>query len=176
MYLDGKGRTIFIIQGISDDWGSFYHKHTCSLARIKSPSLPMRPTRQEAEQDLVKYATKKKWEISGKSVNSYLDNIDKIVLIENTARHFGKKLNPVEAGRRYRWYEDGLTVYVNESSNFTLAVFEGKVVCSTTINNFFFFDGPWWKIVKSAAVRIKEKEILREDSIQRRLFPGGLPG
>ena len=62
IFIDDKDRIVFLSQGIGDiEWGSFHRKHTGSLCRIKSPALPMRPTRDEAERDLTGYASKKGW-------------------------------------------------------------------------------------------------------------------
>ena len=57
-YLDADGRSLFVSDGISSgrSWGTFYRKPSGSLARVKSPKLPMRPTASEAQADLDIYA------------------------------------------------------------------------------------------------------------------------
>ena len=57
-YRDNQGRLLFVSAGISDGtiWGTYYQKPTGSLRRVCSPSLPLRPSRETAEQDLLFYA------------------------------------------------------------------------------------------------------------------------
>ena len=57
-YLDGKGRLLFISSGIGENaFGTFYRgKQGGGKHRIKSPNLPIRKTRKDAENDLTWYA------------------------------------------------------------------------------------------------------------------------
>ena len=58
-YLDKKGRLIFVAVGIGGrTWGTFYRKEGPGVHRVKSPHLPMRPTRELAESDLFRYSRK----------------------------------------------------------------------------------------------------------------------
>ncbi len=62
LYIDHQNRILILSQGIgAAKWGTFHRKPSGSLARIKSPALPMRLTREEAEQDLHGQAKRKKW-------------------------------------------------------------------------------------------------------------------
>jgi hypothetical protein len=64
MYKDNKGRILFLSQGIGQtEWGTFYRKPFGSLARVKSPSLPMRPIKEQAAQDLHEQAKRRGWEL-----------------------------------------------------------------------------------------------------------------
>jgi hypothetical protein len=61
-YIDQKGRNLFVSSGISggEMWGTFFRKPTGSLKRVTSKSLPMRHSKQIAQDDLDRYAIKKK--------------------------------------------------------------------------------------------------------------------
>jgi hypothetical protein len=64
-YLDKKGRLLFVAEGIwfaqpefkTGNYGTFYRKgNGRGMHRFVSPSLPMRKTRTQAEDDLTWYA------------------------------------------------------------------------------------------------------------------------
>lgn len=62
MYKDNKGRIVFLSQGIGHiKWGTFYRKPSGALARVKSPFLPMRSTREQAALDLREQAKRRSW-------------------------------------------------------------------------------------------------------------------
>ena len=62
--IDDEGREIFISQGIGDsEYGSFRRKLSGSLQRVKTKCLPMRKSKEHAEQDLRIYAGIKEWEV-----------------------------------------------------------------------------------------------------------------
>jgi hypothetical protein len=62
-YLDRKGRLLFVSKGIGPDcFGTFYRKRGGGgKHRVKSPALPIRGTRQQAEDDLAWYAMEHDW-------------------------------------------------------------------------------------------------------------------
>jgi hypothetical protein len=57
-YLDKKGRLLFVAQGLGENtWGTFYRtKEGGGKHRVKSPALPIRKTRTQAEDDFTWYA------------------------------------------------------------------------------------------------------------------------
>lgn len=55
-YMDMDGETVAVIHGLGDKWISARGRH-----RMKSPKLPPRDTREEAQTDLDAYAKAKKW-------------------------------------------------------------------------------------------------------------------
>ncbi len=66
-YLDKKGRLLFVAEGIlfarpkfkTGKYGTFFRKKNGrGMHRVTSPALPMRNTREEAEQDLSNYVRK----------------------------------------------------------------------------------------------------------------------
>ncbi len=66
-YLDKKGRLLFVAEGIwfaqpefkTGKFGTFYRKAKGrGMHRVVSPALPMRNTREEAEQDFSEYVRK----------------------------------------------------------------------------------------------------------------------
>jgi hypothetical protein len=61
-YIDQKGRNLFVSSGISggEMWATFFRKPSGSLKRVTSKSLPMRCSRQIAQDDLDRYAVKKR--------------------------------------------------------------------------------------------------------------------
>ncbi len=51
-YLDKKGRLLFVAQSFNGMYGTFYRKkEDGGKHRVKSPALPMRKTRMQAEDD-----------------------------------------------------------------------------------------------------------------------------
>lgn len=61
VYAGADGREIFVDHGISysdgsHEWGSFRRSKTGSLDRVRTKALPMRPTREEAQEDLDRWA------------------------------------------------------------------------------------------------------------------------
>lgn len=64
-YYDDNGALVFVSSGISkgDKWMTVRQKKpTSGTHRIKSPKLPVRDTREEAQLDLDAYALSKKWD------------------------------------------------------------------------------------------------------------------
>ena len=61
-YKQEDGTILFVSDGISngDLWGTFYRKANGSLKRVTSASLPMVSSRDQAQTDLDKWATRKK--------------------------------------------------------------------------------------------------------------------
>ncbi len=60
-YLMADGRELFVTDGFSEGrtWFTAYKAPTGSTRRYKSPDLPCRRTREEAQADLDSYARKK---------------------------------------------------------------------------------------------------------------------
>jgi ParB/RepB/Spo0J family partition protein len=58
-YLDDQGRELFVSTGLGDEFGTFWRSTSGGLHRVKSPSMPMVPTREEAQANLDAYAEKK---------------------------------------------------------------------------------------------------------------------
>lgn len=63
-YLDNKGNRYFVDHGIGgplSSWMTITHKADQDWGghRVKSPALPLRPTREEAQADLDAYAARK---------------------------------------------------------------------------------------------------------------------
>lgn len=64
-YYDDDGALVSVTCGISggDKWMTVrQRKPTAGTHRIKSPKLPVRDTRDEAQKDLDAYAITKKWD------------------------------------------------------------------------------------------------------------------
>lgn len=65
-YQAPDGRVFFVAHGIGKPplWGTFYRKHWPSprKKRLKSPAVPMREDRSQAEADLERYAAKHGWQ------------------------------------------------------------------------------------------------------------------
>jgi hypothetical protein len=57
-YRDFQGRILFVGCGITDgtSWMTFYSKLNGSLRRVNSKFLPIRSTRNQAQEDLDRYA------------------------------------------------------------------------------------------------------------------------
>ena len=56
-YLDRRGRVIFVGKGIGEMWGTFYRAYSGrGKHRVKSAALPMRKSKEMAEEDLRNYA------------------------------------------------------------------------------------------------------------------------
>jgi len=55
---DRRTRILFVSDGISGgrSWATYYRKPSGSLARLKTPRLPLRASRAEAQADLDEYA------------------------------------------------------------------------------------------------------------------------
>jgi len=68
-YLDGNGSRVFVSSGITagTHWMVVRQKNkSAGTHRVKSPALPLRASRDEAQLDLDAYAQKKGWrEITG---------------------------------------------------------------------------------------------------------------
>lgn len=61
-YLDDQSRPVSVAAGLGGStWGSFRRQPSGALRRVKSASLPMRSSREEAEADLVAYVGAKGW-------------------------------------------------------------------------------------------------------------------
>lgn len=60
-YRDYQGRILFVGSGISNgtSWMTLYQKSNGSLRRVKSKFLPIREMREQAQQDLDRYAEKR---------------------------------------------------------------------------------------------------------------------
>jgi len=55
-YQDRKGRVIFVSKGIGEWYGTFYRAYSGrGKHRVKSPLLPVRKTKEEAEKDFADY-------------------------------------------------------------------------------------------------------------------------
>jgi ParB family chromosome partitioning protein len=68
-YIDDAGRLVFIADGIDGSWGSFRRKPTGSLERVKSQSLPMRESVEDAISDRDAYAAKMGWKPFGQAAD-----------------------------------------------------------------------------------------------------------
>jgi hypothetical protein len=65
-YLDDKGNTVWVKQGFKglEVWMSvFRYTPYHDTQRLSSKFLPARPTREQAQLDLDKYANKKGWSV-----------------------------------------------------------------------------------------------------------------
>lgn len=66
-YIDDMGKTVKVSSGISHSprlsWMSCRVKKSGSLQRVKSKSLPIRDTKEEAQADLNRYASQMRWSI-----------------------------------------------------------------------------------------------------------------
>lgn len=63
-YISDKGFIVFVSMGISkgDQWMTVAQKSPLKgTHRVKSPDLPIRSTREEAQRDLDAYAARRKW-------------------------------------------------------------------------------------------------------------------
>ena len=59
-YLDDQGRVLFVSGGLSrDKFGTFWRSPSGGLHRVKSPAMPMVPSKEEAQQNLDDWAAKK---------------------------------------------------------------------------------------------------------------------
>ncbi len=78
-----------------------------------------------------------------------------IALLTNLARFFGQrsKNNLIST-----WEKDGLVVFVDDDNRDTMAVFEGKVVCSL-VNPPILNKGSWWKIVEEIHQQILSVQV-----------------
>jgi len=55
-YLDKKGRCLFVSKGIGETkYATFYRVRTHGIHRVKSPDLPIRETKEEADADFDAY-------------------------------------------------------------------------------------------------------------------------
>ncbi|OPX91824.1 MAG: Chromosome-partitioning protein Spo0J [Pelotomaculum sp. PtaB.Bin104] len=68
-YIDDKGRLLFVSPGISggDTWMTCYTKNGKGSHRLKSPVLPLRNTREEAQFDLDMYAKNKGYKLAAEA-------------------------------------------------------------------------------------------------------------
>lgn len=58
-YLDKKGRLLFVSKGIGETFGTFYRRRVDGgMHRVKSFDLPIRATKEEAEENFSKYVKK----------------------------------------------------------------------------------------------------------------------
>lgn len=66
-YYDDNGSLVFVSSGISggSQWMTVRQKKPMSgTHRIRSPKLPLRKTRKQAQKDLDTYALSKKWDVA----------------------------------------------------------------------------------------------------------------
>lgn len=57
-YLDKKGNEIFVSTGLGSAYGTFRKSKNCGLHRVKSPSMPMTSSKEEAQDNLDLWAKK----------------------------------------------------------------------------------------------------------------------
>lgn len=64
MLIDGVGRILFVTEGIGRPsiWFTAWRTPTGRRRRFTSPSLPPRPSREQAQHDLEEYAAKRGWQ------------------------------------------------------------------------------------------------------------------
>lgn len=60
-YIDDRGKTVMVSQGIGELWMTCRVKKSGSLQRVKSKFLPERDTQKEAQADLDQYANAMGW-------------------------------------------------------------------------------------------------------------------
>ena len=58
-YLNESGREIFVSTGLGSEYGTFWRSEMGGLHRVKSPAMPMVPTREEAQANLDAWAAKR---------------------------------------------------------------------------------------------------------------------
>jgi hypothetical protein len=64
-YLDGKGRVLFVGEGLGGSWGTYWRSEKGSLHRVVSKGLPVRRKRELAQGDLDAWARVKKLREAG---------------------------------------------------------------------------------------------------------------
>lgn len=62
-YVDRKGRILFVHDGISNGrwWATYYRLPNGSLKRYVSPHLPSRTNKADAQDNLDRYARRRRW-------------------------------------------------------------------------------------------------------------------
>ncbi len=61
IYLNAKGQRVQVCRGLGDCWIVGIKTAAGGSHRVKSPDLPPRKTRQEAQRDLDVYANLQRW-------------------------------------------------------------------------------------------------------------------